>query len=162
MAEPVDDAMLVLATADGVERNLSLTMNATAVSSSSNTDSVFQSIDRYVTPVWYVLGIPGNLLAYCVWMQPKMRRSSGIYLASLALDECLFLVMQARSTLYNYYCYLDIIDNKYERYYGPGRRSLAYLLYYNAYGKPRLPPAHKYSSLRSTTHRAAACSTPLR
>ena len=28
--------------------------------------------------------------------------------------------------------------NKYERYYGPGRRPLAYLLYYNAYGKPRL------------------------
>ena len=25
-----------------------------------------------------------------------------------------------------------------------------------AYGKPRLPPVHKYSSLRSTTHRHAA------
>ena len=45
---------------------------------------------------------------------------------------------------------------------GPGRRPLAYLLYCNAYGKPRLPPVHKYSSLRSTTHRAAAYSRPLR
>jgi len=35
------------------------------------------------------------------------------------------------------------------------RRPLAYLLYYNAYGKPRLPPVHKYSSLRSSAHRAA-------
>jgi len=34
--------------------------------------------------------------------------------------------------------------NKYQSYYGRGRRPLAYLLYY---GKPRLPPVHKYSSL---------------
>jgi len=37
---------------------------------------------------------------------------------------------------------------------------LAHLLYY-AYGKPRLLPVHKYSSLHSTAHRAAAghCAT---
>jgi len=34
-----------------------------------------------------------------------------------------------------------------------GARLLTYLY---AYGKPRLPPVHKYSSLRSTAHRAAA------
>ena len=45
--------------------------------------------------------------------------------------------------------------SKYQSYYGPGRRPLAYLPYYNAYGKPRLPPVHKYSSLRSTAHCAA-------
>ena len=33
-----------------------------------------------------------------------------------------------------------------------GARSLTYFLY--AYGKPRLSPVHKYSSLRSTAHRA--------
>jgi len=60
---------------------------------------MFQSIDRYVTPVWYVLGIPGNLLAFCVWMQRKMRRSSGVYLASLALDEGLFLLMQVPASM---------------------------------------------------------------
>ena len=31
-----------------------------------------------------------------------------------------------------------------------------------AYGKPRLPPVHKYSSQRSTAHRAAAASRPVR
>jgi len=35
-----------------------------------------------------------------------------------------------------------------------GARLLLTLLYY-AYGKPRLPPVHKYSSLHSIAHRAA-------
>jgi len=44
------------------------------------------------------------------------------------------------------------VKNKYKRYHGPGRRLLAYLLYY----MPMVSPAvHKYSSLRSTAHRAA-------
>jgi len=34
-----------------------------------------------------------------------------------------------------------------------GATCLLTVLY--AYGKPRLPPVHKYSSLRSTVHRAA-------
>jgi len=55
---------------------------------------VIESIDLYVTPVWYVLGIPGNILAFIVWVQRRMRPSSGCYLAALALDECLFLFMQ--------------------------------------------------------------------
>ena len=96
MAESVDeDAMWrLLATTDGV---VELTEgNGTAAAAP---DSAFVSLDRYVTPVWYVLGIPGNLLAYSVWMQPKMRRSSGVYLASLALDEFLFLVMQVSPPL---------------------------------------------------------------
>ena len=37
------------------------------------------------------------------------------------------------------------------------RKAPAYLLtLVYAYGKPRLPPVHKYSSLRSTAHRSAA------
>jgi len=36
-----------------------------------------------------------------------------------------------------------------------GARLLIYSILY-AYGKPRLPPVHKYSSLRSTAHRATA------
>jgi len=96
MAELIDEATWRLATTDAavLEATASPMTNGTPASPPSSSDSVFQSIDRYVTPVWYVLGIPGNLLAYCVWMQPKMRRSSGVYLASLALDECLFLIMQ--------------------------------------------------------------------
>jgi len=54
------------------------------------------AIDLYVTPAWYVLGIPGNILAFVVWVQRRMRPSSGCYLAALALDECLFLMMQVR------------------------------------------------------------------
>jgi len=46
-------------------------------------------------------------------------------------------------------------ENKYQSYYGPGRRPLSYLVYYNAYDKPLLPPVHKYSSLGSTAQRAA-------
>ena len=56
------------------------------------------AIDLYVTPVWYVLGIPGNILAFAVWIQRRMRPSSGCYLAALALDECLFLMMQVSCT----------------------------------------------------------------
>lgn len=50
-------------------------------------------IDRYVTPVWYVIGFPGNLLSFLVWIQPRMRPSSGCYLAALAASDFLFLVL---------------------------------------------------------------------
>jgi len=58
--------------------------------------------DLYVTPVWYVIGIPGNILAFMVWVQRRMRPSSGCYLAALALDECLFLIMQVNVRLSTY------------------------------------------------------------
>ena len=130
MAEPVDDGTWLLATTDGtgVEQTVTPVIvtpvtltpvtvtpmtNGTAMSVSPtlSSDGVFQSIDRYVTPVWYVLGIPGNLLAYCVWMQPKMRRSSGVYLASLALVECLFLIMQVNQIPYRvFFIIITCID----------------------------------------------------
>jgi len=55
---------------------------------------VFDAIDLYVTPIWYIIGVPGNILAFAVWVQRRMRPSSGYFLAALALDECLFLIMQ--------------------------------------------------------------------
>jgi tryptophan-rich sensory protein len=55
---------------------------------------IFDAIDLYVTPAWYVLGIPGNIMAFVVWVQRRMRPSSGYFLAALALDECIFLIMQ--------------------------------------------------------------------
>jgi len=55
---------------------------------------LFDTIDKWATPVWYVIGIPGNILAYSVWIQRRMRHSSGCYLAALALDECIFLGLQ--------------------------------------------------------------------
>lgn len=54
----------------------------------------FENIDRYVTPIWYLLGIPGNALACAVWIQRRMRPSSGCYLAALAMDEGIFLILQ--------------------------------------------------------------------
>ena len=55
---------------------------------------IFDKIDLYVTPIWYIIGVPGNVLAFVVWIQRRMRPSSGYFLAALALDECVFLVMQ--------------------------------------------------------------------
>jgi len=59
------------------------------------------AIDLYVTPIWYVIGIPGNILAFIVWVQRRMRPSSGCYLAALALDECIFLIMQVSFPLHH-------------------------------------------------------------
>jgi len=63
--------------------------------------SAIDVIDKYVTPVWYVVGVPGNLLAFIVWTQRKMRASSGCYLAALALNDCIFLLLQVCSQYVN-------------------------------------------------------------
>ena len=60
---------------------------------------IYNAIDLYVSPVWYVIGIPGNLMACFVWTRRRMRLSSGCYLAALALDEAVFLVMQVTRVL---------------------------------------------------------------
>jgi len=49
------------------------------------------TVNRYFTIVWYVVGFPGNLLSLAVWIQPRMRHSSGCYLAALAAADFLFL-----------------------------------------------------------------------
>jgi len=51
------------------------------------------ALNRYFTIVWYVVGFPGNFLALAVWMQPRMRHSSGCYLAALAAADFLFLML---------------------------------------------------------------------
>jgi hypothetical protein len=50
-------------------------------------------VDQYVTPIWYAVGFPGNLLSFAVWTRPRMRPSSGCYLAALAAGDFLFLLM---------------------------------------------------------------------
>lgn len=50
------------------------------------------SVDKIVSPILYVFGFPGNICAFIVWIQPRMRHSSGIYLATLAVADLLFLV----------------------------------------------------------------------
>lgn len=59
------------------------------------------SFDRHLTPLWYAIGFPGNALAFCVWIQRRMRHSSGCYLASLALADFVFLVLQMLYEIHN-------------------------------------------------------------
>src|SRR6218665_868766 len=58
-------------------------------------------IDMYLTPLWYAIGFPGNLLAFLVWIQARMRPSSGCYLAALALNDFIFLILHMCFELQN-------------------------------------------------------------
>ncbi|RUS86475.1 hypothetical protein EGW08_005790 [Elysia chlorotica] len=50
-------------------------------------------IDKYVTICVLLIGVPGNVLSFIIWMQKRMRHSSGYYLAALAINDLIFLVM---------------------------------------------------------------------
>jgi len=52
-------------------------------------------VDRSVSPVWYAVGIVGNVLSALVWLQRRMRHSnsSAVYLATLSINDTLFLLM---------------------------------------------------------------------
>lgn len=50
-------------------------------------------VDRYVTIFIYCIGFPGNILSFIIWVQKRMRHSSGCYLAALALDDFIFLTL---------------------------------------------------------------------
>ena len=55
------------------------------------------TVDRYVTPVWYIIGLIGNTLAAKIWLQKGMRvnNSSAIYLATLSITDLFFLAFHA-------------------------------------------------------------------
>jgi len=48
-----------------------------------------QWVDRYVTPFWYVVGIIGNTISACIWLQQRTRggSSSAVYLLSLSISD---------------------------------------------------------------------------
>ncbi|XP_013404267.1 growth hormone secretagogue receptor type 1 [Lingula anatina] len=52
------------------------------------------AVDRYVTPIWYVVGIIGNAIACAIWCSSSMRKSNtaAYYLAALAASDLLFLI----------------------------------------------------------------------
>lgn len=52
---------------------------------------VVMKIYYILPPIWWLIGIIGNILALLVWLQPKMRHSSGCYLAALAITDLCFL-----------------------------------------------------------------------
>lgn len=63
-------------------------------------------ISKYLLILWMVLGFPGNILAIIVWLQPKMRTSSGFYLATGAMVDLFLLMYKASSMVqkrFNYY-----------------------------------------------------------
>ncbi|GFR74272.1 orphan G-protein coupled receptor 50 [Elysia marginata] len=49
--------------------------------------------DKYVTIAILVIGVPGNILSFIIWMQKRMRHSSGYYLAALAVNDLIFLFL---------------------------------------------------------------------
>jgi len=52
-------------------------------------------IDRSITPIWYIVGIAGNIISAQIWLRRRMRRnnSSAIYLATLSINDTLFLLL---------------------------------------------------------------------
>lgn len=54
---------------------------------------VINSSSKYTRLLVYALGYPGNLLAFLVWIRKPMLQSSGVYLATLALSDLLFLLL---------------------------------------------------------------------
>jgi len=52
-------------------------------------------IDQVITPVWYVVGIVGNMASTRIWLSQRMRRnnSSAIYLATLSINDTIFLLL---------------------------------------------------------------------
>ena len=59
-------------------------------------------VDRSVTPIWYAVGIVGNVLSAVVWLQRRMRRnnSSAVYLGTLSVNDTLFLLLHVLLDLY--------------------------------------------------------------
>lgn len=57
-------------------------------------------VDKIISPILYVVGFPGNILACIVWLQPRMRHSSGTYLAALGFVDLLFMVIHVLFELY--------------------------------------------------------------
>jgi len=78
------------------------TVNCSDAAEAAAWDAHFQSdlyaaqlVNRVVSPVWYTVGIVGNVLSALVWLQRHMRRnnSSAVYLATLSINDTLFLLL---------------------------------------------------------------------
>lgn len=52
-------------------------------------------IDKIVTPLWYVIGLTGNVISGYIWLQTRMRgsSSSAIYLLALSVSDSAFLLL---------------------------------------------------------------------
>lgn len=52
-------------------------------------------VDRVITPIWYFIGIIGNILSAKIWLSKKMRQSnsSAIYLGAIAIVDLIFIFL---------------------------------------------------------------------
>ena len=52
-------------------------------------------VDRSLTPIFYIIGILGNILCAKIWLEKRMRKnnSSAIYLATLSITDLFFLLL---------------------------------------------------------------------
>ncbi|KAH3836474.1 C-C chemokine receptor type 2-like [Dreissena polymorpha] len=60
----------------------------------------FNSSSKYMRIVMYLLGYPGNILTFLVWIRKPMLQSSGVYLATLAVSDLLFLSLDLPYSLH--------------------------------------------------------------
>ena len=51
------------------------------------------TVDKIISPIMYAFGFPGNILSCIIWLRPRMRHSSGIYLAALGFVDLTFLFL---------------------------------------------------------------------
>ena len=58
------------------------------------------AITRILPAIWWFVGIVGNIMALLVWLQPKMRHSSGYYLAALAITDLCFIPLSITYTIH--------------------------------------------------------------
>lgn len=65
----------------------------TAVTANPHIVQTTHSVDKIISPIMYAFGFPGNILSCILWMQPRMRHSSGIYLAALGFVDLAFLLL---------------------------------------------------------------------
>ena len=78
-------------------------------------DNVFHhqlqtTLETYVSPFIYLIGIPGNLLSFALWLQPRMRNSSGCYFATLAISDTLVLLTHMVLTI-EVVCQVELINS---------------------------------------------------
>ena len=102
---------LIISKSDMASSNQSYVLESDVTTTYSNVSHVFERhtwgdflsihcpgallVDRSVTPIWYVIGITGNVLSASVWMQRRMRQnnSSAVYLATLSITDLFFLLL---------------------------------------------------------------------
>ena len=85
--------------------------------------------NKYMTPMWIIIGIPGAILSIAVWSHRKMRNSSSMYLITLSAVDALFFVVQFILYIYNLwqvgvldmilFCQLVPIVNNWTMYLSP-------------------------------------------